>query len=268
MFPRRAGRGPRSSAASGGGAASQSLAALAVMPYLRSTAAVESTPGLAGGLRSRGDAGSRPGASRERSPGGGRAPPRGTTPHRRHRGGSGRRASRSRRGPPRAAPGGRAEGRPPRRRGASRGAATPLPAPPPRSPARGRRSRARSPQRARGSGGGHRAPARRPFRGRPAPPPAAPAPSAGPASSSLRQLEQLELHLGDPAAEARQLDALDRAVEERPRLHDADDGPLEVPEHLPPAHGGRIHRRASRALVGGKEVLARAETADGRVGAE
>src|SRR5207249_5101846 len=137
--------------------------------------------------------------------------------------------------------------------------------PPLRRPARGRRSPARWPRPARGSAAGRRGQAPRRARGSRAPPRAARAPSAGPASSFLRQLEQLELGLGDPAPEARELDAPDGAVEERPRLHDADDPPLEIAEHLPPADRRGVHRRTARALVRGEELLAFAEPADGFV---
>src|SRR5205823_15083576 len=84
---------------------------------------------------------------------------------------------------------------------------------------------------------------------------------AGPARSRLRQREQLELHLGDAAAEARQLDT-PRAVDEAPRLHHADDRPLPVSEHLPPARRGRVDGRAPGARVGREERLALAEAAD------
>src|SRR5213078_1015541 len=124
-----------------------------------------------------------------------------------------------------------------------------------------RRWRARWPRRARGTAAGPRAPAPRPPRGTRARRRAARSRWAGPARSRLRQREQLELHLGDAAAEARQLDA-PRAVDEAPRLHHADDRPLPVPEHLPPARRGRVDGRAAGARVGGEELLALAEAAD------
>src|SRR5207247_1043854 len=87
-------------------------------------------------------------------------------------------------------------------------------------------------------------------------------------SGALGQVEQLELGLGRPPAEARELDAL-HAREEGLHLHDADDPPLEVAEDLPPPHRGRVDAAAGRALVSRKEAGAVREPADGVVvGAE
>src|SRR5438552_16092830 len=87
-------------------------------------------------------------------------------------------------------------------------------------------------------------------------------------SGALGQVEQLELGLGRPPPEARELDAL-HTGEERLHLHDADDPPLEVAEHLPPADGGRIHPPASGAFVRRKEAGAVGESAGGHcIGAE
>src|SRR2546426_9176288 len=80
-------------------------------------------------------------------------------------------------------------------------------------------------------------------------------------TSALREREELELHLRHPAAEARELDVL-HAGEEGMRLHDADDAPLEVTEHLPPAHDRRIDPHTGGTPVGSEEPLPVAETTD------
>src|SRR5947208_15325858 len=206
-------------------------------------------------------AGSRRGACPPPSPARARAPRPGTGRRRRRRGGCARRGPPSARAPRRGAPPGAPAARSHPRPGPRPAAATRPAGSPPRRPARARRWRARWPPRARGTAAGPRGPVPRPPRGTRARRRAARARWVGPACSRLRQLEQLELHLGDAATEARELDA-PRPVDEAPRLHHADDRPLAVPEHLPPAHRRRVDGRAAGARVGGEELLALAEAAD------
>src|SRR5262249_568765 len=140
---------------------------------------------------------------------------------------------------------------------------------PPRRRARAPRWRARSPPPGRGSGAVLPAPGRDRPRETPARRAAARTPTADPASSgsSVHQIEQLQLHLARPAAEARELDVA-HAAEEGLGLHERHDPPAQVAEHLPPAHHGRIDRRAAGALVGGEEALALAQPPDRRRGTE
>src|SRR5207247_2641748 len=81
-------------------------------------------------------------------------------------------------------------------------------------------------------------------------------------SGPFGQVEELELRLGRPAPEARELDAL-HPGEERLHLHGADDAPLEVAEDLPPAHGCRIDADPGGALVHRHEGGAVAQPAHG-----
>src|SRR4029453_18415085 len=130
--------------------------------------------------------------------------------------------------------------------------------------------RARSRRPVRETGAGPRATARGRPPGSRAPQRAARARSAGPASSArgpVEQVGQLDLGLARPPAQARQLDVL-HAAEERLSLHDGDDAPLEVAEHLPPACPFGADRVAAGALVGGEETLAVAQAARRGCGTE
>src|SRR5207247_70902 len=132
---------------------------------------------------------------------------------RRRRGGCARRGPPPPRAPRRGAPPGAPAARSHPRPGPRPAAATRRAGSPPRRPARARRWRARWPRRARGTVAGPRGPVPRPPRGTRPRRRGARSRWAGPARPRLRQREQLELHLGHAAAEARQLDA-PRAVDE------------------------------------------------------
>src|SRR5262249_32897485 len=58
------------------------------------------------------------------------------------------------------------------------------------------------------------------------------------------------------------LDTAHEAVEMGLGLHDADDRPAQVAEHLPETHALRIDRAAAGVFVGGEKLFARADAAD------
>src|SRR5215831_7045236 len=86
--------------------------------------------------------------------------------------------------------------------------------------------------------------------------------------SPQQQVQQIDLRLRRAAPDRRALDgAVDSALEHAV-LHHAHDSPLERSEDLPQAHALGIDAAAPRGLVAGEEILAPAEAADGRLGAE
>src|SRR5437867_11522159 len=82
------------------------------------------------------------------------------------------------------------------------------------------------------------------------------------------QVQQLPFGLGCAAADARQLDALRVPIEIGAALADADDAPSQVAEDLPPSHALGVDLSAAGCLVGGEQLLARADAAGGLVAAE
>ena len=65
-----------------------------------------------------------------------------------------------------------------------------------------------------------------------------------------QQAEHVPLVLAHPPTDRGELHRARRAAEVAPRLHDADDAPLERAEHLPPAERLEVDRRAAGRLVG------------------
>ena len=90
----------------------------------------------------------------------------------------------------------------------------------------------------------------------------------GAGHGDVEEPEQVVLGLDDPAADGCQLERRDRAVQVAAGLGEADDGPLERPRDLPPAHGVVVERPTRRRLVRRQPAIAVGEVTGGAVPVE